>query len=153
MPSGLSLALGAFLAGMMLAETEYRHQIESVIRPFRDILLGLFFIAVGSLLDIALLGRAAPKVLALLVGLLLVKTLIVAVITRLTAGNWFRSLRTGIVIATGGEFGFALADPAASGRTRANRRRAAAARGNRAQHGGESAAHPPQQTDCAARAR
>jgi CPA2 family monovalent cation:H+ antiporter-2 len=105
---GLSLALGAFLAGMMLAETEYRHQIESVIRPFRDILLGLFFIAVGSLLDIALLGRAALEVLALLVGLLLVKTLIVTAIARVTAGNWFRSLRTGIVIATGGEFGFAL---------------------------------------------
>ena len=105
---GLPLALGTFLAGMMLAETEYRHQIESVIRPFRDILLGLFFIAVGSLLDIALLWRAAPEVLALLVGLLLVKTVIVAAIARVTAGNWFRSLRTGIVIATGGEFGFAL---------------------------------------------
>jgi CPA2 family monovalent cation:H+ antiporter-2 len=105
---GLSLALGAFLAGMMLAETEYRHQIESVIQPFRDILLGLFFITVGSLLDISLLGHAAPKVLALLVGLLLVKTLIVALVARFTAGNWFRSLRTGIVIASGGEFGFAL---------------------------------------------
>ncbi len=106
--AGLSLALGAFLAGMMLAETEYRHQIESVIRPFRDILLGLFFIAVGSLLDIALLARAAPKVLALLAGLLVAKSTIVAVITRFTAGNWFRSVRTGIVIAAGGEFGFAL---------------------------------------------
>jgi CPA2 family monovalent cation:H+ antiporter-2 len=105
---GLSLALGAFLAGMMLAETEYRHQIESVIRPFRDILLGLFFIAVGSLLDIGLLGRTAPKVLALVLGLLLVKTIVIAVITRFTAGNWFRSLRTGLVLAAGGEFGFAL---------------------------------------------
>jgi CPA2 family monovalent cation:H+ antiporter-2 len=79
-----------------------------VIRPFRDILLGLFFIAVGSLLDIALLARAAPKVLLLLVGLLLAKAVIVTLVTRVTAGNWFRSLRTGIVIATGGEFGFAL---------------------------------------------
>lgn len=106
--AGLSLALGAFLAGMMLAETEYRHQIESVIRPFRDILLGLFFIAIGSLLDIALLARAAPKVLMLLAGLLLAKSVIVAIITRFTAGNWFRSLRTGIVLSAGGEFGFAL---------------------------------------------
>jgi CPA2 family monovalent cation:H+ antiporter-2 len=106
--AGLSLALGAFLAGMMLAETEYRHQIESVIRPFRDILLGLFFIAVGSLLDIALLARSALKVLLLLLGLLLAKAVIVTLITRVTAGNWFRSLRTGIVIAAGGEFGFAL---------------------------------------------
>ena len=55
--AGLSFALGAFLAGMMLAETEYRHQIEAVIRPFRDILLGLFFISVGMLLDLRLLGR------------------------------------------------------------------------------------------------
>src|SRR5258705_7883937 len=106
--AGLSLALGAFLAGMMLAETEYRHQIESVIRPFRDILLGLFFIAVGSLLDIGLLARSAPKVLALLGGLLLAKTCIVAIVTRLRAGNWFRSVRTGIVIAAGGGCGVAL---------------------------------------------
>lgn len=106
--AGLSLALGAFLAGMMLAETEYRHQIESVIRPFRDILLGLFFIAVGSLLDIGLLARSAPEMLALLAGLLLIKIVIASVTARLFAGNWFRSLRTGIVVAAGGEFGFAL---------------------------------------------
>jgi len=106
--AGLSLALGAFLAGMMLAETEYRHQIESVIRPFRDILLGLFFIAVGSLLDIGLLARSAPEMLALLAGLLLIKIVIASVTARVFAGNWFRSLRTGIVVAAGGEFGFAL---------------------------------------------
>ncbi len=59
--AGLSMALGAFLAGMMLAETEYSHQVESVIRPFRDILLGLFFISVGMLLDFA---RVVARVLA-----------------------------------------------------------------------------------------
>ena len=53
--AGLSLALGGFLAGMMLAETEYRHQVEAVIRPFRELLLGLFFISVGMLLDMRLL--------------------------------------------------------------------------------------------------
>src|SRR5919108_181123 len=58
--AGLSMALGAFLAGMMLAESEYKHQVESVIRPFRDILLGLFFISVGMLLDLtALWGELA----------------------------------------------------------------------------------------------
>jgi CPA2 family monovalent cation:H+ antiporter-2 len=62
---GLSLALGAFLAGMMLAETEYRHQIEVVIRPFRDILLGLFFITVGTLLDLSLLVERLWLVLLL----------------------------------------------------------------------------------------
>ena len=58
---GLSMALGAFLAGMMLAETEYRHQIEAVIRPFRELLLGLFFISVGMLLDLRLLYRASSR--------------------------------------------------------------------------------------------
>src|SRR5579872_5007374 len=74
--AGLSLGLGAFLAGMMLAETEYRHQIEAVIRPFRDILLGMFFITVGMLLDVHLLGSARGLGLALatLVALLVLKT-------------------------------------------------------------------------------
>src|SRR5580698_10753142 len=71
--AGLSFALGAFLAGMMLAETEYRHQIESVIRPFRDILLGLFFISVGMLLDVRLLGRPS----GLGVVLLMLATLVI----------------------------------------------------------------------------
>jgi CPA2 family monovalent cation:H+ antiporter-2 len=59
--AGLSYALGAFLAGMMLAETEYRHQIDSVIRPFRDLLLGLFFISVGMLLDLHLLAASGSS--------------------------------------------------------------------------------------------
>src|SRR5579864_5451738 len=73
--AGLSFALGAFLSGMMLAETEYRHQIEAVIRPFRDILLGLFFISVGMLLDLHLLGspRGLGLALATLVTLLVLK--------------------------------------------------------------------------------
>jgi len=70
--AGLSFALGAFLSGMMLAETEYRHQIEAVIRPFRDILLGLFFISVGMLLDMHLLGRASELGIVLLMLLTLV---------------------------------------------------------------------------------
>jgi len=67
--AGLSLALGGFLAGMMLAETEYRHQIEVVIRPFRDILLGLFFISVGMLLDFHALWDELWVILALLVSM------------------------------------------------------------------------------------
>src|SRR5207244_4850115 len=70
--AGLSFALGAFLSGMMLAETEYRHQIEAVIRPFRDILLGLFFISVGMLLDVQLLARASELAIAVLMLLTLV---------------------------------------------------------------------------------
>src|SRR4029077_10631468 len=70
--AGLSFALGAFLAGMMLAETEYRHQIDAVIRPFRDLLLGLFFISVGMLLDMRLLAHVNELAIALLMLVTLV---------------------------------------------------------------------------------
>src|ERR1700761_4039063 len=71
--SGLSLALGAFLSGMMLAETEYRHQIEAAIRPFRDILLGMFFISVGMLLDVHLLFAGLALVSTILIGMYVLK--------------------------------------------------------------------------------
>lgn len=106
--AGLSLALGAFLAGMMLAETEYRHQIEVVIRPFRDILLGLFFIIVGTLLDLPLLEQKLWLVLLLVISLQLSKACIVTVLARVLTKDWQSALQTGLVIAQGGEFGFAL---------------------------------------------
>ena len=108
--AGLSFALGAFLAGMMLAETEYRHQVEAVIRPFRDILLGLFFISVGMLLDLRLLGHPSElaAVLLMLVTLLVLKALIAALVTRPFTTSRFKALRTGIVMSIGGEFGVAL---------------------------------------------
>lgn len=108
--AGLSFALGAFLAGMMLAETEYRHQIESVIRPFRDILLGLFFISVGMLLDLHRLGRPSElaTVLAMLLSLIVGKTVLAALVTRPFTSSRFKALRTGIVMSIGGEFGIAL---------------------------------------------
>jgi len=106
--AGLSLAVGAFLAGMMLAETEYRHQIEAVIRPFRDILLGLFFISVGMLLDVRLLLKEFGIVSALLAGLLVLKTVVAASATRLFVASTFKAVRTGIVMSIGGEFGIAL---------------------------------------------
>jgi CPA2 family monovalent cation:H+ antiporter-2 len=105
---GLSLALGAFLAGMMLAETEFRHQIEATIRSYREVLLGLFFITVGMLLDVGLLLRDLPLVTAILLGMLLLKAAIVAVVAKPATKSWFKSLRTGVVVAQGGEFGFAL---------------------------------------------
>ena len=106
--AGLSMALGAFLAGMMLAETEYSHQVESVIRPFRDILLGLFFISVGMLLDFNVLLREFWLILALLAGMVLVKATIAGFATRLFVDNNFRAIRTGVTLAIGGEFGIAL---------------------------------------------
>ena len=105
---GLSLALGAFLAGMMLAETEFRHQIEATIRSYREVLLGLFFITVGMLLDVGLLLRHFPQVAAILAGMLVLKTAVVTLVSKPATKSWFKSLRTGVVVSQGGEFGFAL---------------------------------------------
>ncbi len=106
---GLSFALGAFLAGVMLAETEYRLQIEAVIRPFRDVLLGIFFITIGMLFDIGLLARQSLLVTLLVLALLIGKTAIVMLLAYRFAGrSLFKALRTGLVVSLGGEFGFAL---------------------------------------------
>lgn len=105
---GLSLALGAFLAGMLLGETEYRHQLETVIRPFRDVLIGLFFITIGTLLDLQLLFRQLWLVLLLVVGLQLAKIIIITIVSRLATDESRKALRAGVVMAQGGEFGFAL---------------------------------------------
>ncbi|HEY4210889.1 MAG TPA: cation:proton antiporter [Steroidobacteraceae bacterium] len=106
--AGLSLALGAFLSGMMLAETEYRHQIEAVIRPFRDILLGIFFISVGMLLNVSTLFRGIGTVSAMLLGLILIKATVAALVSRPFTSTRFKALRTGVVVSIGGEFGVAL---------------------------------------------
>ena len=106
--AGLSLALGAFLAGMMLAETEFRHQVEATIRSYREVLLGLFFITVGMLLNVGLLLRDLPVVTAILIAMLLLKAAVVALVAQPATRSWFKALRTGVVVAQGGEFGFAL---------------------------------------------
>lgn len=106
--AGLSMALGAFLAGMMLAETEYSHQVESVIRPFRDILLGLFFISVGMLLDFNALLSQFWLIIALLAAMVLLKAVVATAATRLFVDSNFRAIRTGVTLAVGGEFGIAL---------------------------------------------
>lgn len=105
---GLSYALGAFLAGLMLAETEFRHQIEVEIRPFRDILLGLFFITIGMLTDIQSWYTTWIWILLLVIALVVGKMLLITVITRLSGNDLPTASRTGIVLAQGGEFGFAL---------------------------------------------
>jgi monovalent cation:H+ antiporter-2, CPA2 family len=105
---GLSMAFGAFLVGMMLGETEFRHQIESAIRPFRDVLLGLFFIGIGMLFELS----AVPEIwhLALLGALVLLvtKTLLVAPLVRAAGTDTTTAWRCGLLLAVGGEFGFAL---------------------------------------------
>jgi CPA2 family monovalent cation:H+ antiporter-2 len=114
--AGLSLALGAFLAGMMLAETEYRHQIESVIRPFRDLLLGMFFVSVGMLLDVSLLLRELGLACLMLLAVVALKAAVAALVTRPFTTSRYKALRTGIVISIGGEFGVALTTIALQGR-------------------------------------
>jgi CPA2 family monovalent cation:H+ antiporter-2 len=106
--AGLSLALGSFLAGLMIGETEYRHQVESDILPFRDVLLGLFFITVGMSLDLHVLREQGPMVLAVLAGLLAIKIAVVVVLGKLLRQELGVALRAGLVLATSGEFGFAL---------------------------------------------
>lgn len=105
---GLSLAFGAFLAGMMLGETEFRHQIESSIRPFRDLLLGLFFIGIGMLFNPAILPHIWH--LALLGGLLILasKLILVTILVRRNGMDIVSAWRTGLLLSVGGEFGFAL---------------------------------------------
>jgi len=105
---GLSMPFGGFLAGMMLGETEFRHQVESTIRPFRDVLLGLFFVGIGMLLDPSSIPRIWQWALAGAALLLLVKTILVAQLGRLTGIDALTAWRTGWLLAVGGEFGFAL---------------------------------------------
>jgi len=105
---GLSMALGAFIAGMMLAETEFRHQVESDIRPFQDVLLGLFFITIGILIDLGVVWQHVGLVLALTIGLIVVKALVVGLLEYGFGNNGGVALRTALVLAHGGEFGFAL---------------------------------------------
>jgi CPA2 family monovalent cation:H+ antiporter-2 len=105
---GLSMPLGGFLAGMLLAETEFKHQTEAVIKPFHDILLGVFFVSVGMLLDLGELLAQLPLVLLVLVVLLATKAAVVTFVVRLFVANTRKALRTGIVVCLGGEFGFAL---------------------------------------------
>lgn len=105
---GLSLAFGAFLAGMMLGETEFRHQLESTIRPFRDVLLGLFFISIGMLFDPVSLPEIWHWALLGTALLLVSKTLLVAFIVRRTGIDRLTAWRTGLLLSVGGEFGLAL---------------------------------------------
>lgn len=105
---GLSLAFGAFLAGMMLGETEFRHQVESSIRPFRDVLLGLFFVGIGMLIDPSVLPRIWHWALLGALAFMLIKALVVILIVRASGIDAATSSRTSLLLAVGGEFGLAL---------------------------------------------
>jgi CPA2 family monovalent cation:H+ antiporter-2 len=105
---GLSMALGAFLAGMMLGESEYKYQLEADIRPYRDILLGLFFITVGMKLDIFLLLSSPIKLLLFMASFMLIKIFIIKALA-VRAGQIEKDAwASGIMLAQMGEFGFVL---------------------------------------------
>ena len=106
--AGLSLALGAFIAGMLVSETEYKHQVETDIRPFHDVLLGLFFITLGMSLDWHIVVDRWALVALLLVVPLTFKLLLVALLARALGATAGVSLRTGLYLAQAGEFGFVL---------------------------------------------
>ncbi len=106
--AGLSLALGAFVAGMLISETEYRIQVEEDIKPFRDVLLGLFFVTIGMLLDLHSVVSGFGWVLLVLLILLPFKAGVVALLARWLAGDWGAAIRSGLGLAQAGEFGFVL---------------------------------------------
>lgn len=105
---GLSMAFGAFLAGMVLGDTEFRHQVESAIRPFRDVLLGLFFIGIGMLFDPASIPHVWKSALLGAAALLVIKAVVVVHIVRWAGMDSLTAWRIGLLLAVGGEFGFAL---------------------------------------------
>lgn len=106
--AGLSMALGAFLAGLLLAETEFRHQIESEIEPFKGLLLGLFFMGVGMNIDFVMAFEKGVWVLLSVIGLIVIKAVIAAGVARLFLPTWGASLRTGLILAEAGEFAFVV---------------------------------------------
>ncbi|CAN5220822.1 cation:proton antiporter [soil metagenome] len=110
--SGLSMALGAFVAGILLAETEYRHEVEVKIEPFKGLLLSLFFVSLGIRLDLSLLVAQPALVLGVAVGLVLVKGVMVAGLGRLFGLSNRASIEAALTLAAGGEFAFVILDNA-----------------------------------------
>lgn len=110
--AGLSMALGAFVAGMLISETEFKHQVEEDIKSFRDVLLGLFFVSIGMLLDLGILTSHAFLVLGLLIIPLILKFALIYGLARLFSCPNSVALRTGLSLAQAGEFGFVLLNQA-----------------------------------------
>jgi CPA2 family monovalent cation:H+ antiporter-2 len=110
--AGLSLALGAFVAGMLISETEYKHQVEEDIKPFRDVLLGLFFVTIGMLLNVRLVIEHWWIVLLLLIGPVMLKFGLIAVLAKFFGATNGVAIRTGLALAQAGEFGFVLLNQA-----------------------------------------
>ncbi len=104
----LSVALGAFIAGVMLAESPYRHELEADVEPFRSIFLGLFFVSVGMLLDLRVIADRPLFVIGVAAGVIATKSVLIAGLARIFGNNWQRSVRLGLLLSQAGEFGFVL---------------------------------------------
>lgn len=104
--AGLSMALGAFVAGLLLAETEYSRAVEATIEPFKSLLLGLFFFTVGMTIDFREVARDPVLLLACVAGLILLKTIVVAALCRLFHASWPTAIEAGLLLGPGGEFAF-----------------------------------------------
>jgi glutathione-regulated potassium-efflux system protein KefB len=113
--AGLSMAMGAFLAGVMLSSSSYRHQIESDIEPFRGLLMGLFFLAVGMSLDLSVVAAEWPLLLAMLAAFTVAKGVVVYAVARLFGGSNHQALHRTSMFLQGGEFAFVLYAAAATG--------------------------------------
>ena len=111
---GLSMAMGAFLAGVLLSESTFRHQIEADIEPFRGILLGLFFLSVGMSLDVAVVMQNWPLIVSAVLAMMAVKALCIYVVARMVRSNHAEALDRAVLMAQGGEFAFVLFSAAAS---------------------------------------
>lgn len=106
--AGLSMAMGAFLAGVFLAESSFRHELEADIEPFRGLLMGLFFISVGMTVDLSVIAQAWWRIAIAIVALLLIKSVVMYVVMRLARHDHDQSVRVGLLLAQSGEFGFVL---------------------------------------------
>ena len=111
---GLSMALGAFLTGVLLADSEYRHELEASIEPFKGLLLGLFFMSVGMLTDIKLIMAHPVFIISCAVALMFIKFAVITTIAKVLGNRWPTSIRLGVTLAQGGEFAFVLFNVAAT---------------------------------------
>jgi len=106
--------LGAFVAGVMLAESPYRHELESDVEPFRSILLGLFFLAVGMTLDLATIAARPLFVVGIAAAVIVIKGILIAILARMSGNRWPGAIRLGLLLSQAGEFGFVLFAQAAN---------------------------------------
>ena len=113
---GLSMAMGAFLAGVLLSESTFRHELEADIEPFRGLLLGLFFLGVGMSLDLSLIAATGIEILAAVVAFMAVKAAGIYAVARAFRNSHADALRIALLLAQGGEFAFVLYANAAANR-------------------------------------